>query len=328
MRKKAIRFTILSFVLLLSLSGCFSYRFDVQHNSDGSGQLTIESILSQAFLNMFSGDPGLEETHGDILVESVITEDDLRDDSNIRSISEETFTDPDTGDLHHVLEIEIIDILTPLYLDQEEGDDTPIFEVVDNGDGTFLFTATIEAQSDFTTGNDEMDEVMPMDPQSLRFFLQDSTITWQLSVDELIEADPLAAFDPTNKVVTWEIPLTDVLFATENLDIFAIYRREGSQAVIEPEPEPTPTPTLGPEYKQEEATPTSVPYATENPIRPTVDLDFEQPRSGFLGLPNWVPLVLIGALCLGVIVVAIAAVVIFLVTRNKKQDSPPENQVE
>jgi hypothetical protein len=328
MHKKAIRFTILSFILLLSLSGCFSYRFEVQHNPDGSGRLTIESILSQDFLSIFSGSPDLEETHDDILVDSIFTKDDLRDDPNIRAISEEEFTDPDTGDLHHILEIEIIDILTPLYLDQEEGDDTLIFQVVDNSDGTFLFTATLETPSDFTAGNDEMDEFMPMDPQSLSFILQDSTITWQLSVDELIEADPIAEFDPANKIVTWEIPISDVLLAEENLDIFAIYRTEGSQTVIESEPEETPTPTLGPEYKQEEATPSSIPNATESPIRPTVDLDFEGPRSGFLGLPNWVPLVLVGALCLGVVVVVIAAVVIFLVTRNKKKDSPPENQVD
>jgi len=327
MRKQAIRFTILSFVLLLSLSGCFSYRFEVQHNPDGSGRLTIESILSQDFQNIFSGDADLEQTHDDILAESIFTEDDLRDDPNIRSIIEEEFTDPDTGDLHHILEIEIIDILTPLYLNQEEGDDTLIFQVVDNGDGTFLFTATLETPSDFTAGNDEMGEVMPMDPQSLSFFLQNSTITWQLSVDELIEADPIAEFDPANKIVTWEIPLTDVLFAEENLDIFAIYRTEGSQAVIEPEPVETPTPTLEPE-PQDTATPTLAPTPSESPIRPTVELDFEQPRSGFLGLPNWVPLVLAGALCLGLIVVVIAAVVILVVTRNKKQNPPPENQVD
>ena len=327
MRNKVLWFTILSFVLLLSLSGCFSYRFEVQHNPDGSGRLTIESILSQDFLNMFSGDTTMEETLDDILNESVFTEDDLRDDPNIRAISEEKFTDPDTGDLHHILKIEIIDILTPLYLKQEEGDDTLIFQVVDNGDGTFLFTATLEAQSDLTVGNEEMDEVMPMDPGSLSFILQDSTITWQLSVAELIDADPNAEFDPANQIVTWEIPLTEVLFAEENLEIFAVYRADGSQAVIEPQLMEITTPTLGPEYK-EEATPTSIPYATESPIRPTVDLDFEQPRSGLLGLPNWVPLVLVSALCLGVIVVAIAAVVIFLVVRDKKQNPPPENQVD
>jgi hypothetical protein len=70
--------------LLLSLSGCFSYRFEVQHNPDGSGRLTIESILSQDFLNMFSGSPDLEETQDDILAESIFTEDDLRDDPNIQ----------------------------------------------------------------------------------------------------------------------------------------------------------------------------------------------------------------------------------------------------
>ncbi|MBW6467524.1 MAG: hypothetical protein K0B06_13535 [Brevefilum sp.] len=327
MRKQAMRFTILSCVLLLSLSGCFSYRFEVQHNPDGSGQLTIESILSQDFLNMFSGSPDLEETHDDILAESIFTEDDLRDDPNIRAVSEETFTDPVTGDLHHILEIEIIDIQKPLYLDQEEGDDSIIFEVVDNGDGTFLFTATLETPSDFAAGNDEMDDVMPMDPGSLRFFLQDSTITWQLSADELIEADPVAKFDPVNKIITWQIPLTDVLFAAENLDIFAVYRTHGSQAALEPEPAETLTPTLEPE-PEDTATPTLAPTSTESPIQPTVDLDFKQPRRGFLGLPNWVPLVLAGALCLGVIVVAIAAVVIFLVTRNKKQDPPPDNRTD
>jgi hypothetical protein len=184
--------------------------------------------------------------------------------------------------MHHVLEIRDHRYPKPLYLNQEEGDDTLIFRVVDNGDGTFLFTATLETPSDFTAGNEEMDEFMPMDPQSLSFILQDSTITWQLSVAELIEADPIAEFDPASKIITWEIPISDVLLAEENLDIFAIYRTEGSQTVIEPEPEETPTPTLGPEYK-EEATPTSIPNATESPIRPTVDLDFEGAPQRFPG---------------------------------------------
>ena len=327
MRKTALRFIILSIVLLLTLSGCFAYRFEVQHNPDGSGHLTIESILSQDFLNLLSDIPDLEETHDDILDESIITKEDLRDDPNIRAISEEEFTDPVTGDLHHILEIEITDILKPLYLYQPDGKEDIVFQVVDNGDGNFLFTATLETQSDFALENEEMDEVMPMDPGSLSFILQDSTITWQLSVAELIDADPNAEFDPANKIVTWEIPLTEVLLAEENLEIFAVYRADGSQAVIEPQLMEITTPTLGPEYK-EEATPTSIPYATESPIRPTVDLDFEQPRSGLLGLPNWVPLVLVGALCLGVIVVAIAAVVIFLVVQDKKQNPPPENQVD
>jgi hypothetical protein len=327
MRKNTVKITIISIVMLLSLSGCFSYRFEVQHNPDGSGRLTIESILSQDFLNMFSGDSAMGESNNDILDESIFTEDDLRNDPNIRSISEEEFTDPVTGDLHHILEIEIIDILRPLYLEQEEGDDTLIFQVVDNGDGTFLFTATLETPSDFTAGNDEMDEVMPMDPASLSMILQDSTITWQLSVAELIEADPIAEFDPANKIVTWEIPITDVLLAEENLDIFAIYRTEGSQTEIEPQPEETPTATLEPE-PQATATPILAPTPTESPIQPTVDLDFEQPINGFLGLPNWVPLVLAGALCLGLIVIVIAAVVIFLVVRDKKQNPPPENQVD
>jgi hypothetical protein len=328
MRKKLFGLTILGIVLILGLSGCFSHRFEVIHNPDGSGKLTIETIFTEEYLDIFDEGVTMEEAQEDILAESMFTRENLPDDTNIRSVEEKDFIDPTTGALHHSLEIEIIDILTPVFF--EEGDDlSNIFMVQDNGDGTFLFTANLESMSEFA--DEDEDEDFMMDPEMFRFMLQGSTITWQLHVEEFIEGDTQAVYDVANNTVNWELPMYDVLFAEEPLEIFAIYRVDSAEAV-EPEPQevlmPTPDPdTPDPEIPDPDTPELVIPDPAETDIRPPVDFEVDQPSDGFFGLPNWVPIVLVAVLCLGGIFVVIAAVIIILVVRKGKQ-KPPSNQLE
>ena len=302
MRKNLIRFTILGAFLILTLSGCFSYYFEVRHNQDGSGQLTIESILSKDYLDLISGDLPMDDNFDDILARSLITQDDLRDDPNIKSITEDQFTDPSTGALHHLLEIEIIDIFQPIYLDQEDVD-TPFFQIDDNEDGTFRFTTTLNVPSGYA--DEDMLEKMPIDQGSLRFFMQGSTLNWKLHVDDFIEGDRLAVFDRTNQGIVWEIPIYDVLFSTEPIQIYAVYQLGSS---------PTPTPTPEPQNEVQPSPTVEKPeIATQTPDI----LGTDQPEGGFLGISNWTPIVLIAVLCAGLMFLILLAVVIILLIRNK-----------
>ena len=166
-----------------------------------------------------------------------------------------------------------------------------------------------------------MMESMPMDPQTLRTFLQGSNLTWQLSIDEFIEGDPQAVFDNTNKVVTWKLPIYDVLFGEEPVQVFTISRLETAETT-EPEPEKTDEPE-----RQEVTTPTAQVPTPEIVIQPPAEITPDQPDQGFLGLPNQVPFVVAAVLCLGGMFVVIAAVVIILVVRKQKQNQT-ENQNE
>ena len=314
MHKKTIVFTILGIIFILALSGCFSHRFEVQHNPDGSGKLTIETIFTEEYLGLFDEAQSMEEAQNDILADSMFSSENLQDDPNIGSVEESDYIDETTGALHHSLEIEIIDILTPVYF--EEGDDlSNIFLVEAYGDGTFLFTANLESMSEFTDVDE--DEDIMMDPEMFRFMLQGSTIIYELHVSEFIEGDPLAVYDPASSTVNWEIPMYDVLFSEEPLELFAIYRVDIAETV-----EPTePVEPVEPEPEEVLMPPTDT-DTEDTDTRPPVDNEFEQPADGLFGLPNWVPLVLVAVLCLGGILVVIAAVVIILIVRKRKQNQP------
>lgn len=316
MHKKSIGLTILGLVLILTLSGCFSHRFQVQHNPDGSGRLIIETIFTEEYISIIEDDLFMDDgDDDDIFGESMFTEDDLADSPNIRSVTEDSYIDSETGALHQILEIEIVDILEPVLFDQEDGDE-PLFTIDDQGDGTFLFAVTLEAPSDFAE-DEETDDDFMMDQETFRFMLQGSVVAWELQVAEFVEGDPQAVYDPANNVVNWEIPMFDVLFGTEPVELYAIYRLDSSE-VTEPEPQEVTMPTPAPDAEPDPDTPDS------EDVRPpvAVDVEVDQTEDGLFGLPNWVPIVLVTVLCLGILFVIVVVVVIILVSRKRKKNQP------
>jgi hypothetical protein len=46
----------------------------------------------------------------------------------------------------------------------------------------------------------------------------------ELHVEQFIEGDPMAIYDRSNKVIVWEIPLTDLMKLTEPIEFWAVYR--------------------------------------------------------------------------------------------------------
>jgi hypothetical protein len=304
MIKKSTWLVLLSLILAFVLTGCFSHRYNLRHNPDGSGLLTLESVFTVEYLGIFDEGITMEEAQDQILAESVLSADALPDDPNIRSIEEDHYIDTSTGALHHTLEIEIIDILQPILFN--EGDETrAIFTVEAQGDGTYLFSAVLKPDSEIV--DDEDDDLM-MDPEGLRFLLDGSSITWEIFAGEFIDGDAMADYDPASSTVSWEVPMFDVLFGEEPVEIFAIYRLE-SVPVVEPTPEDVIAPT---------ATATEVSPPEE--ILPTPeDIALDQNDQDSSGLPNWIPVTLAAVLCLGLIFTVIVIVVIILVVRSRKK---------
>ena len=304
MSKKTILFSALGILLVLSLSGCFSQRHEVRHNPDGTGHFSIETIFTEDYLIIFDFELTMAEAREEILAESVISSEELPlDDPNIRSVTENDFIDPDTGSLHHIIEIEINNILEPIFY--EEGDDfSTAFQIEDYGDRTFLFSTVIESLSEFV--DEEQDEA-DLEQEELRIMLADSTVSWKLYVEEFIEGDAYAVYDPAENVVNWEIPLYDALFGPEPIQIFAIYRLE-AQPGAEPEPTETP-PALAEEETPEETPVEDIETPAEEPANQ---------RDGRTRMPNWISLLSLVVLCLGLFFVVIVVVVIILLARKSK----------
>lgn len=326
MHKKSIVFTILGIVFVLALSGCFSHRFEVQHNPDGSGQFTIETIFTEDYLGLFDETQTMDEARDEILEDFLFTADNLVDDPNIGSVEESDFIDETTGSLHHSLEIEVLDILIPVYFEDED-DLTYLFEVQDNGDGTFMFIPNLESMSEMV--DEEEDDDLVMDPEMFRFMLQGSTITWELLVAEFIEGDPQAVYDPGSNTVNWEIPMYDVLFPEETLELYAIYRVDTAETVeptetpepVEPD-EPDPTEPVEPDPVEPVEPEPEPDIEDPDDIEDPIETELEMIEEGLFGLPNWVTLAVVAVLCLGGIMVIIAVVVIIVIVRKRKQNQP------
>ena len=312
--KKVLKLTLLGVMVMVFLSGCFSYRFGFEHNADGSGKIKVETILNKEFLDM-ADDLGAmtDEDEDSELDVPIFTKDELQDDPNIKSVKEDEFIDPDTGAKHHLLEIEVYDILKSLRFDEDDEDaEGMVYKIEDQGNGTYRFSAFIDSPGGLSD-----DEEDGLDADTFKYFLVDSKFIWELKVAEFLEGDSKASFDKATNTVTWEIPMTDILFGTEPTEIYAVYNVKSS-GFAKPEPKE--------EEKPVEEQPVNQAPQVEAPLTPLdesePDLETEADK-GFLGLSKWVSFALVGLLCTGVIFVIIIVVVI-LVVKKKKKNQPQE----
>lgn len=310
MQKKSFWLIAISLLMLIALTGCYQVLYEVQHNPDGSGKFVIETIIMEEFLEIVEFDVPMEEAKDELLEDMVISEEDLPlYDSNIKSVNEEDFIDSATGSLHHILEIELYDMLEAFILEGDDPSDT-VFTIEEKPDGSFLFTPTIDSSADLMEDGVDLSEFITM--------MEDSYITWKLHVIEFVSADDLAVYDPVEKVVTWEIPMADVFTSTESIDLWAIYRLDAAEAepteVIEPTPITPDDDPIEPGPDEEPIAPPPVEEAPEEIVVSPVEEES--------GLPNWVPITLVAVLCLGLIFVVVVVVIIFLVVKKRKKAQP------
>jgi hypothetical protein len=60
-------------------------------------------------------------------------------------------------------------------------------------------------------------------------FMAGDMYTLKLHVEDLIEAEPNAVYDEDNKVLTWEIPMIDMMTGSAPVEFWAVYRIDSNR---------------------------------------------------------------------------------------------------
>lgn len=305
MKGKYLVIIILSIVFALALSGCWHEAYEFYHFPDGTGRVVIRSEITRDILALDDYDElsSMEQVR-DELHEYISREGEYSSaDPNIAAVSYEEYIDPATDSLFYVTDINVVNMLESLFYEADTGEG---FNITANPDGTYRFSFVIEATDDgFFPGQDSLS---PNGAQ--REIFESASFSFVLHVAEFIEGDPQAVYDPAEKTVTWVFPLSDIYSPETRQELWADYRIEAQEVeVIEEEPEIVVSEPEPPVVADE-------PDAPDVPAPTPVDVTLEQ-DSGFLGLPNWVPLVLGGLFCLTLIVVVVV-VVVFVILKKRK----------
>ena len=221
MNKKML--AVLSLVMILTLSGCMQVTQKIWHNQDNSGKYEVEMILSENMLSFMGFEGTAEDNREEILQEFAVSPEDLTsDDPNLKGASVNSYYDSEDRAFHIVMEIELLDMTKGFQFDEGAEMDAFAFTITDNNDGTFRFSQTTDYGSEMGDGIDQ-------DSLGLfESFMAEDKHRLELHVEEFIEADPMAIYDPTNKVIVWEIPLVDLMKLTEPIEFWAVYRIKSS----------------------------------------------------------------------------------------------------
>ena len=211
--------TVLSLAMILTLSGCVQLTQKIWHNQDNSGKYVIEMILSEDMLSIIGFGGTAEEIREELLQEFAVTPEELKSDfPNLKDVSVNSYYDAEDRAFHVVMEIDLFDMTKGFQFDENTDMDSLTFTITDNNDGTFRFSQTMDYGS--AVGNE-------IDQEYLRMFepyLAQAKHRLELHVEQFIEADPIAIYDRSNKVIVWEIPLTDLMKLTEPIEFWAVYR--------------------------------------------------------------------------------------------------------
>ncbi len=301
MKRKYWVFAALCILFALALSGCINMISEIYHHPDGSGRYVMEMIFTEEML-IFDEFEGLsmEDMQDDLVEDFAADQAELEDHPNVSSANIDFFIEPATGSLHIITELEVIDMLQPL------PDDAEGVTIMANPDGTYRFS--VETPPITEMDIQDMEEAMD-ENDDLERMMESGELSYKLHVYELIEADPLAVYNPAEKTVTWTFSYGEIFTPGFELDLWAVYRIDAAEEVV-PEIE-TP--------EEEEALPEVAvpePDIQEEPIAPVQVVETTE-ESGFLGLPNWVPMVLAGLCCLTLIVIGVV-VVVFVVLKKRK----------
>ena len=297
MKKKVFWFAILSILMVVALSGCFNYNLEIHHNPDGTGRYRFEQIWIEELLFMDDEVTTWDEVRED-LMEWSGPEDLSTDDPNIRSVSTEDFINPDTNAWHYIMDVAVNDML--IALPQEDGPDQ--MRIQANPDGTYRFSYTAGSE-DEEYDAEFMEEMFGEE----RGLLEKTRFTMKLFVNDFIEADPMAVYNPAEKVVIWEVPMDELFFNPQPYEFWAVYRIDAPEVV-----------EVVPEVEVAEPDRPVVPLPPPAVVQPEQD-------AGFLGLPNWVPFVLAGLCCLSLVAVVVVILVVVVLKKRKNPAPPPRS---
>ncbi len=296
MWKRTIKFFVLGGLMIVFLTGCFNIYSEIYHHPDNSGRLRIEYEFPEEILTLDEEEVTMEEVREDLLGWIDLDQTYSADDPNILSVSSEDFIDPNTGSLHYIIDIEVINMLEPFGSSDEEG---TALTIEANPDGTFRFSLILEPTTQLGLDNGELDL------SDMRSLMEGTVYVWKLHVQEFIDGDSRAIYTPDENVVTWRISMNDLFYLETAYEIWAVYRTEASEVEVN-------------DTEQDEIQSTEI----DQP-----DLE-DQEQSGFLdglleGFPVWLPIVLAGLCCLALVGVVVV-VLVFVVLKKRKVKGPAD----
>jgi hypothetical protein len=300
MQKRKLLLSVLSLLVMLALSGCVDIFGEIYHRPDNSGRMVIEYVFPEEILSLGDEDLDMEAFREEMLAMTDMDETFDIDDPNILSVRTEDFIDPDTGSLHLIMEMEIKNMLEPFGLDEQA--ESPM-KIEANPDGTYRFSMMIEPGEEMMMEEEEeyLNDLKPL--------LEGTVFSWKLHVQEFVDGDQRAIYTPGENVVTWKLSMSDLFNLETDYEFWAVYRTEATE-VIEEEP------------AVDVAEPETEEAAVETP-GPDGVLPTPPQGDGFLGLPNWVPFVLAGLCCLGLVAVVVVILVIVVLKKRNKPTQPP-----
>lgn len=196
----------LALAIVLLTSGCFRVDQELWHNTDGTGKVHFDVSVDQFFLEMASG--------GQALPHLFQTWQGLEEgeDSNYAAI---TLSDAVQEEDHsYTADVELKDFSRLKELQRETLD----FSVEEQKNGTLRFSQRL----DFRLNAASPDEMQTVD--MLVDGLGEDAYTVKLHVPRVLSADPRAVVDTKNGTVSWSVPMTELVTATEPLEIWAEYR--------------------------------------------------------------------------------------------------------
>jgi hypothetical protein len=297
MKKKAFWFSILGLLMVLALSGCFfDTNFEIHHHQDGSGKYRFEFVFPEEILDMEEYS-SWEDAREDMLQEMEMDELYSADDPNIRSGSSEDFVNPETNAWHMITDIEVNDMLIPLEGFDEEGG----FVIEANPDGTYRFSWSADASEDDLSDWFDEEEMALIDLATFKITLY---------VPDFIEGDARAVYNPNEKVVTWELPMSALILNQEGFDFWAIYKLEPAEVV---QPDPVEEPVQPDPVDAEDPQPPGV----EDPVAPPPVDDTD---GMFAGLPNWAIFAVLALCCLTLMAIVVVVVFVFVISKRKKKE--------
>lgn len=196
----------LALALLFLTAGCFRVDQQLWHNADGSGTVNFDVSVDEVFLQMASG--------GQALPHLFQTWQGLEEgeDSNYTSI---TLSDAVLDKDHNfTADVEIKDFSRLEELRRETLD----FAVEEQDDGTLRFSQRL----DFRLSAASEEEMATMN--MLVEGLGDDAYTVQLNVPRVLAADSRAVVDAKSGLVTWSVPMRELVTSAEPVEIWAEYR--------------------------------------------------------------------------------------------------------
>lgn len=196
----------LALALLFLTTGCFRVDQELWHNPDGSGKVRFDVAVDQFFLEMASGGQALPH-----LFQSWQGLEEGQE-SNYSSV---TLSDALQEEDHsYTVDVEMKDFSRLEELQRETLD----FSVDEQKNGTLRFSQRL----DFRLNAANPDDMQTVD--MLVNGLGEDAYTVKLHVPRVLSADPRAVVDAKNGTVSWSVPMSELVTATEPLEIWAEYR--------------------------------------------------------------------------------------------------------